>query len=134
MIDFRKHLALKLENPDFKMGRNAKSPSGRPCAASLRFVSRGGVTQKEPAEGGGFKLLSLRRLENSNSNTSVETLEKITGRLGQNPRVSFALRLTGRLPFARLVNHSCVSRDNPTGRSAPRQSTCRHRRGRLFHT
>ena len=94
----------------------------------------GGVTQKEPAEGGGFKLLSLRRLENSNSNTSVETLEKITGRLGQNPRVSFALRLTGRLPFARLVNHSCVSRDNPTGRSAPRQSTCRHRRGRLFHT
>lgn len=57
------------------------------CIVEARLEE--GLTQKELAERSGLKQSNLCRLENGNSNPSVETLEKVAHGLGRRLKISF---------------------------------------------
>lgn len=57
------------------------------CIVEARLEE--GLTQKELAERSGLKQSNLCRLENGNSNPSIETLEKVARGLGRRLKISF---------------------------------------------
>lgn len=57
------------------------------CIVEARLEE--GLTQKELAERSGLKQSNLCRLENGNSNPSVETLEKVAHGLCRRLKISF---------------------------------------------
>lgn len=89
MSDFRDHLARELQDPVFKREWDAQETEREVayCIAEARLEE--GLTQKELAERSGLKQSNLCRLENGNSNPSIETLEKVARGLGRRLKISF---------------------------------------------
>ncbi len=89
MSDFRDHLARELQNPEFKREWDAQETEREVAHCIVEARLEEGLTQKELAERSGLKQSNLCRLENGNSNPSIETLEKVARGLGRRLKISF---------------------------------------------
>lgn len=89
MSDFRDHLARELQDPAFKREWDAQETEREVAYCIVEARLEEGLTQKELAERSGLKQSNLCRLENGNSNPSIETLEKVAHGLGRRLKISF---------------------------------------------
>lgn len=87
--NFRKTLDMQLENPEFKEEWDALEPEFQVVQAMLKGRKENNFTQKQLAEKTGITQADISRLENGESNPSLNTLKRLAEGLGMKLRLEF---------------------------------------------
>lgn len=87
--NFRETLDVQLGNPDFKAEWDALEPEFQVVQAMLQGRKERNLTQKQLAEMTGITQADISRLENGESNPSLNTLKRLAEGLGMKLNLAF---------------------------------------------
>ena len=87
--NFRHTLNEQLKNPEFKAEWDALEPEFQVIQAMLQGRKANNLTQKQLAEKTGITQADISRLENGESNPSLNTLKKLAEGLGMTLKLEF---------------------------------------------
>lgn len=87
--NFRQTLNEQLKNPEFKTEWDALEPEFQVIQAMLKGRKANNMTQKQLAEKTGITQADISRLENGESNPSLNTLKKLAEGLGMTLKLDF---------------------------------------------
>ena len=89
MSDFRKSLALNLEDPEFKKEYENLEDEYQLTRALIAARIEANMTQKELAEKSGIRQSNISRIENGNCTPTLDTLRALANALGKQLVINF---------------------------------------------
>ena len=87
--NFRVTLNKQLQNPEFKAEWDALEPEFQIIKAMIDGRKEKNITQKELADLTGIAQADISRIENGNSNPSIQTLQRLAAGLGMRVKLEF---------------------------------------------
>ena len=90
--NFRQTLELQMKNPEFKEAWDALEPEFQVIRAMIQGRKDQNLTQKQLSERTGIAQADISRLENGESNPSLNTLKRLAEGLGMRLSLEFIPR------------------------------------------
>ncbi|MDR1059828.1 MAG: helix-turn-helix transcriptional regulator [Clostridiales bacterium] len=89
MNDFNKHLARRLENPEFAAEWEHQRPEREYIKAIIAARMEQNLTQEELARKTGIRQSNISRIENGNCSPTIATLQQIAEGVGKTLHIEF---------------------------------------------
>jgi len=86
---FDDFLAEQMKDPEFRKEYEALQPERAIAQALIDGRKRTGLTRKELSEKTGISMRTISRMENSNANPSIRTLQRLAAGMGMRLRLEF---------------------------------------------